>query len=82
MNKRTLKRAIGVSDGKSLTIANDCAEVMIHIERGETAPGNARETVAYYVDGDADAKRFDDLSKALAYAVAQLALYMDGSPNR
>ena len=83
MNKRTLKRAIGVSNGKSLTIANDCAKCVISLERDDPSflPGGR---VRYHVSGDVPEreKTFDQLDKALAYALEGLALYMDGSPNR
>lgn len=75
MNKRTLKRAIGVSDGKTVTIANECAIVEIQLQHMSTGS-------TYHVSGDASPRTFHDLGGALTYAVAQLALYMDGSPNR
>lgn len=74
MNKRTLKRAMGVSDGKSLTIANDCAEVFILLENDGGGP-------RYHLSGDACGE-FTDLEKALSAAIKGLAKYMDGSPSR
>lgn len=82
MNKRTLKRAIGLSNGKSLLLANDCARVEITQELLREDTASLRESMRYTVAGDADDRSFTDLSKALDYAVTQLALYMDGSPNR
>lgn len=81
MNKRTLKRAIGVSNGKTLTIVNDCASASIELERVEFDGG--RVSVRYFVTGDVGAdKGFSSLERALSYAVKGLAEYMDGSLNR
>lgn len=83
MNKRTLKRAVGVSDGKTLTLANDCATVQITLESDHRDTPTGPAYTLYYVNGDTDEnKHFARLDLALSYAVAELAKYMDGSPNR
>src|SRR5689334_6814217 len=78
LSLRTLKRAIGVSNGKSLILQNDCASVCIVLERDEETG-----RVEYTVVGDLlRDKTFPKLEKALAYALCDLATLMDGSPNR
>lgn len=78
MNKRILKRAIGVSYGKTLTVENDCGAAHIYLERDE-----ATRAVTYRVETDGFLDRvFDTPEKALAFALYDLATSMDGSPNR
>lgn len=78
LNGRTLKRALGVSNGKSLTLSNDCASNSITLERDEETGKVEYSVAADYLPDET----FPTLEKALAYALRDLAELMDGSPNR
>ena len=78
MNKRTLKRAIGVNNGKSLILQNDCASNAITLERDEETGKVEYSVAADYLPDET----FPTLEKALAYALRDLAELMDGSPDR
>lgn len=83
MDKRKLQRAIGVSHCKTLNIANECASVEIIQETDHRDTPEGVEYTLFYVHGDCDVnKHFARLDLALSYAIAELAKYMDCSPNR
>ena len=77
MKIRNLKRAIGVSNGKTLTVSNDCCSA--YIEQEISAAG----TVTFRVETDSYLDRvFKTPEAALTFALRDLATSMDGSPNR
>ena len=77
MKIRNLKRAIGVSNGKTLTVENDCGAAHIELEVSDTGKTTYRVETDGYLD-----RVFNTPEAALAFALRDLASTMAGSPNR
>ncbi len=77
MKIRNLKRAIGISNGKTLMIQNDCGSAYIEQEISDTGKTTYRVETDGYLD-----RVFNTPEAALAFALRDLASSMAGSLNR